>query len=179
MESAGIRNILKERTLERDRIEYERGDALDVKAGLVLVVLTFLAGQTIDLSKDILGRTDMALVVISTVAVIVGTVSALWQWLPVKYGVLSHPAKYKPWLEDLIKRHLARNLPDNDTVAHLENLEISQATERINTNIAISKKKLRLMKACFICVFLSLLANLLVVFRYLFPLCHWVAAAGR
>ncbi len=180
MESDSIRKLLKERTLDRDRIEFATGDVLDVKAGFVLAVLTFLAGQAIDLFKDVHGPFQVALMAISLGAVTVGAVLALVQWFPAKYRVLSEPAKYRPWLKDLLKRHSERKVPESETLAYLEDVEISQATERIDKNAALNKRKLRWMKSCFACVFISLFANLLTLAsRHLFPLCHWAAVGGR
>lgn len=170
MGSDAIRNILKERTLERDRLEFFAGDVLDVKAGLVLVVLTFLAGQASDLFKDAHGCVEITLVSVSLGAVTLGALLALWQWFPVKYGVLSRPIEYRPWLETVLKGHSERKVPEADTVSKLENIEISQASERIETNRTLNKNKLRLMKGCFACVFISLLANVAAVaVRHLFP----------
>lgn len=165
--------LLKERSLERDRIAFSTGDVLDIKAGLVLVILVFLAGQATDLFKDACGSVETVSVVVSLGAVTVGALLALVQWLPAKYRVLSEPAKYRPWLEDTLQRHSERKVAESDTLAYLENIEIDQATERVSINIALNEKKLRWMKGSFVCVFVSLFANILAVaIRHLFPLCR-------
>jgi len=173
VESEAIRKLLTKRTLERDRIEYTVGDVLDVKAGLVLAILVFLAGQAIDLFKDAHESVEISLLAISLVAIIIGAIFALVQWFPRRYSVVSHPAKYRPWLEDLFRRFAAQNVSEADTLEHLEKVELDQASSRIDINIRHNRKKMLMMKGCFACVFISLFANLATVaVRHLFPLCH-------
>jgi hypothetical protein len=173
VENDNVRKALKEHALGRDTLELGCGDALDIKAGLVLVVLTFLAGQAVDLFKDVHGLFSTGMEALSVGAVGIGALAALVQWFPRKYRILSHPTSYKNWLEKLVTAHSGTGIEERETLKYIENIEIAQAIERVDENRRLNERKLFLMKICFICVFVALLANVaMLASRHLFPLCR-------
>ncbi len=165
-----IRNLLKEHALERDRLEFSTGDVLDVKAGLLLVMLIFLAEQAGALFQGMLNSAQVALEWVSILSLIVGGVLAIVQLIPKKYKVLSSPIKYGKWLEDLRAHYSGEQDRDAKTLQLAEHTDIVQAVERTQENIELNRKKVRLVKLCFYCVSLSFAANMLALsIRHLFP----------
>ena len=166
-----VHDLLKEHTLERDRIELATGDVLDVKAGLLLVMLIFLAGQMGEVFGGATAAAPKILEWLSALSLVVGGFLSVLQLRPKKYGILSLPSKFEKWLQDLQEHFAHENGTDADVASYAERTEICQANERIEKNVGLNKRKVRLMKACFVCVMASFSANLLgLIVTHLFRL---------
>ncbi len=151
-------------------MEFSTGDVLDVKAGLLLVMLIFLAEQAGALFQGTLSSAQVALEWVSILSLIVGGVLAIVQLIPKKYSVLSSPIKYGKWLEDLQVHYSGEQDPDAKALQLAEHTDTVQAVERVQGNIALNKKKVLLVKLCFYCVSVSFAANMLALtIRHLFP----------
>ena len=165
--------MLKEHTLERDRIELSTGDVLDVKAGLLLVMLIFLAEQLESIFRGDLTLLQKSLEWVSILGLIFGGLLAILQLIPKKYDVLSLPTKYQKWLDELRKHYSEEANPEREVLKFAEEKEITQAIERVEKNRDINKKKVRLAKLCFYCVIASFSANIAVLaIRHLSQLCR-------
>jgi hypothetical protein len=171
MQSAELHKLLKEHTLERDRVELSTGDVLDVKAGLLLIMLIFLAQQIGTVFQGSLSTSQRLLEAVSITGLVIGGLLAIVQLLPKKYSVLSSPSKYEKWLYELRKHYAADTNPEAEVLVLAERTEISQAIERVQKNEALNKGKVRLIKICFFCVMASFAANIATIaFRHLSPL---------
>jgi hypothetical protein len=82
---------------ERDRAEFALGDTLDVKTGLVLAGLTFLAIQSGDFIKPDLPLSQIVAQAISVLAMIVGGILAVCELWPRDYDREATPEKYEAW----------------------------------------------------------------------------------
>jgi hypothetical protein len=168
-----VYKILKEHTLERDRIELSTGDVLDVKAGLLLVMLVFLAEQTSNIFQANLNTFQALLEWVSILGLIIGGLLAVVQLTPKKYSVLSYPGAYEKWLRGLRNLFSEEVNPDAEVMRVVEDAEISQAVERIDRNLALNRNKVRLIKLCFYCVMTTFLANIVMLAStHLSPLRH-------
>ena len=143
---------------------------MDVKAGLLLVMLVFLAEQAGTLFQGRLDRFETVLEWVSILSLIAGGILAIVQLIPKKYKVLSSPIKYGKWLDDLKAHYSKEQDPEANALQFAEHTDIVQAVERVEENIELNRKKVLLVKLCFYCVSVSLTANLLcLAFRHLFP----------
>jgi hypothetical protein len=168
-----VYKILKEHTLERDRIELSTGDVLDVKAGLLLVMLVFLAEQTSNIFQANLNAFQAFLDWVSILGLIIGGLLAVVQLMPKKYSVLSYPGAYEKWLHGLRSLYSEEKNPEAEVMRVAEDAEISQAVERIDRNLELNRNKIRLIKLCFYCVIATFLANIVMLASTrLFPLCR-------
>ena len=100
---ANLTNALFEYVQERDRNEFALGDVLDVKTGLVLAGLTFLAIQSGDFIKPGLPLCQMVAQIISVSALVVGGILAVCELWPRDYDREATPEKYEAWFADTDK----------------------------------------------------------------------------
>jgi hypothetical protein len=161
---------MKEHALERDRLELAAGDVLDVKAGLLLVMLIFLAGQAESVFQGSPNLPNRILAWVSILSLILGGVLAIVQLIPKKYSVLSSPIRYGKWLEDLRTHYSQEQDPEEKAVQLAEHTDIVQTVERVEANVALNKRKVLLVNLCFYCVSVSFAANMATLtLRHLFP----------
>ena len=94
--------FLGERTRERDRFELELGDTFDVKASIVLLILTFLGtiAATMLTADRLTAAPKLAQIPVIALVVISGIscVACLW---PKDYLFDDLPETYANWLADL------------------------------------------------------------------------------
>lgn len=152
---------------ERDRAEFSLGDTLDIKAGLILACLTFLAIQAGELLRQPLNQYQIIAQGVSIMALIVGgslSVAVLW---PYKYYREATPDKYDSWIEQM--EAYRANHPEVMTVEDaLSSARLSAAKERILLNGSINRRKSSLMFAAFGATVISFTANILTLARHLF-----------
>jgi len=127
--------FLGERTRERDRFELELGDAFDVKASIVLLILTFLGTLAATmLMADSLTRTArLAQIPVVACVVISGVfcVACLW---PKDYLLDDLPETYSAWLAALEGSEAER-------LESITRLNLDLANGRIAHNHAVNKTK--------------------------------------
>jgi hypothetical protein len=159
--------INTEYVYERDRAEFSLGDTLDIKAGLILACLTFLAIQAGELSRQPLNQYQIIAQGISIMSLIAGgflSVAVLW---PYKYYREATPDKYDSWIEQM--ESYRANHPEATAVDHaLTGARLSAAKQRILLNGSINKRKSTLMFAAFGATVVSFMANILTLARHLF-----------
>ncbi len=127
--------FLGERARERDRFELELGDAFDVKASIVLLILTFLGTISATmLTAQILTRVPkLAQIPVIAAIVVSGVfcVACLW---PKNYLLDDLPATYTNWLANLEESDPAR-------LERITGLSLELANGRITHNHALNKTK--------------------------------------
>jgi hypothetical protein len=125
-------DFLGERTKERDRFELELGDAFDVKASIVLLILTFLGtiSATMLLAEGLTRIAKLAQIPVIASIVISGVfcVAGLW---PKDYLLDDLPEAYAKWLAGL-------QGTDSEKVEKAVDLSIQLANGRIKHNHALN-----------------------------------------
>jgi hypothetical protein len=127
--------FLGERTRERDRFELELGDAFDVKASIVLLILTFLGtiSATMLTADSLTKIPKLAQIPVIAAIVISGIfcVACLW---PKDYLFDDLPETYANWLDGLGES-------DAERLEGVTTLSLELATGRITHNHALNKTK--------------------------------------
>lgn len=160
MASQEVLNAVEPLVYERDKEEFALGDTLDIKTGLILAALTFLAIQSGDLIHGGLPLGQRILQYVSVVALIVGGILSAFELWPVDYDREATPDAYANWLETE-KRN--QGISGQAVVALLTEGRFSRAMERIGTNSRANKRKSKFMRASFLFVILSFGANILTL----------------
>jgi hypothetical protein len=127
--------FLGERTRERDRFELELGDTFDVKASIVLLILTFLGttSATMLTADRLTAVSKLAQIPVIALVVISGMfcVACLW---PKDYLFDDLPETYANWLADLGES-------DSERLEGVTTLSIELANGRIAHNHALNRTK--------------------------------------
>jgi hypothetical protein len=127
--------FLGERTRERDRFELALGDTFDVKASIVLLILTFLGttSATMLTADRLMAVPKLAQIPVIAFVVISGMfcVACLW---PKDYLFDDLPETYADWLADLGES-------DSERLEGVINLSLELANGRITHNHALNKTK--------------------------------------
>jgi hypothetical protein len=151
---------LREMVVERDRFELSLGDAIDVKASIALVLITFLgtvSGTLVESTS--LGHWGRIAQVASIAAVIVaGALVTLSVW-PRNYLAADIPQKYTAWVKSL--EHLLENEPDKEIQLNeliQEGLD-DAALARIEVNHRINSTKSNLLSWAFWFILVSLIVD--------------------
>ena len=157
-----------EKIFERDRDEFAFGDTLDVKTGLILVILIFLAGQSAEYLRSSVTLPERCLQYLSVASLIVGGVYAVLELWPRKFLKEAKPQEYDNRLE-LLTAYYADE-PDTETFALTMAFEerVEAAHKRISENSANNRKKFKLLNKSFYFVIFSLAANLTTLVMHLF-----------
>jgi hypothetical protein len=162
MASQEVLNAIEPLAYERDRQEFALGDTLDIKTGLILAALTFLAIQSGELIHAGLPLSQQVFQYISVGALIVGGILATVELWPIDYDREASPDKYLDWLETESQN---QGLSGSEAVASLLTKgRLTRTLERINTNFTANKRKSRFMRASFLFVVLSFAANVITLF---------------
>ncbi len=158
--------LLVERLNAKDELTYQRGDTLDVKASIVLVVVTFLAGE----SAELLAKGDLTCLgkvtqIIAATSLALAGILVWGQLWPREYEVEA-AEKLPEWraeLEDFYQ-------DDPDASAKVLTLLtkgiIDRTTERIYANDAINRARSSLLLWSYVFTTLSLGINLLTLFGF-------------
>jgi hypothetical protein len=167
---ADLVRALYEYVRERDNNEFALGDTLDVKTGLILAALTFLAIQCGDFIKPGLPIWQAGAQATSVLALIVGGVLSAWELWPRDYSREATPQTYADWIIDTDKYRIEH--PETDTapisVERLTSTRLELAKERIEMNLAINKQKSTFMFASFYCLCIAFAANIATLIMRLF-----------
>jgi|GEM_PF-5934068 len=170
MADSGTMNIIESIAYERDRQEFALGDTLDIKTGLILAALTFLAIQTGDLLKTSATPTQVALQGFSILGLIVGGILAVAELWPRDYGRDASPQKYMDWVRgiDKYREEYPETGTEPVTVEQLNAARVQTAVSNVETNLALNRKKSTLMFSAFFCVAASFALNVLTLVIRLF-----------
>jgi hypothetical protein len=170
MAAPGIMGALESIAFERDRQEFALGDTLDIKTGLILAALTFLAIQTGDLIKSSATPVQITLQALSILALVVGAALSVAELWPRGYGREAPPNKYLDWITDTEKYR--EDYPETGTepvsVEQLNAERVKVAVSNVQTNLAINKVKSTLMFSAFFCVAASFALNIATLITRLF-----------
>jgi hypothetical protein len=146
--------FLGERTRERDRFELELGDTFDVKASIVLLILTFLGtiSATMLTADKLTAAPKLAQIPVITLTVISGIfcVACLW---PKDYLFDDLPETYANWLADLGES-------DAEKLEGLTTLTQELSNGRITHNHALNKTKAWSLNGAFWSMALALFVEL-------------------
>jgi hypothetical protein len=167
---ADLVKALYEYVQERDSNEFALGDTLDVKTGLILAGLTFLAIQCGDFIKPGLPIWQAGARAISVFALVVGGGLSTWELWSRDYDREASPEKYDAWIADTEKYRTEH--PGTDTASitadKLVSTRLESAKERVKTNLAINKRKSSLMFASFYCLCIAFAVNIATLIMRLF-----------
>ncbi|MGA7693641.1 MAG: hypothetical protein WCA76_01365 [Candidatus Sulfotelmatobacter sp.] len=156
--------LIVERLNAKDELTYQRGDTLDVKASIVLVVVTFLAGQSAELlAKGNLTYPGKVTQIIAAVSLALAGILVWGQLWPREYEVEA-AEKLPKWRKEL--EEFYRDDPDASAkvLTLLTKGIIDRTTERIYANAAINRTRSSLLFWSYVFTTLSLGINLLSLF---------------
>jgi hypothetical protein len=159
-------DLIIERLNAKDELTYQRGDTLDVKGSIVLVVVTFLAGQSADLlAKGNLSSIGKAAQIVAAISVAFAGILVWAELWPRGYEVEA-AEKLPEWKAELEQFYE----DDPDASAKVSAVLIAgiaeRTTERIYANDAINKTRSNLLLGSYIFATLSLGINLLTLFGF-------------
>ena len=161
MASQEVFNAMQPLVYERDRHEFALGDTLDVKTGLIVVALTFLAVQSGHLIYSGLPVCQKIIQYISVISLTLGGIAAALELRPVEYDREATPDKYQSWLEKEVQK-IDGN--EEHVATMLAKGRFDRAMERVNNNLTINKRKSRFMNACFLFALVAFIANGVTLF---------------
>lgn len=146
--------FLGERTRERDRFELDLGDTFDVKASIVLLILTFLGtiSATMLTADKLTAVPKLAQIPVIAAIVIsrIFCVACLW---PKDYLFDDLPETYANWLVDLGES-------DSEQLDGVRSLSLELANGRITHNHALNKTKAWSLNGAFWFMALALFVEL-------------------
>jgi hypothetical protein len=155
---------------ERDRQEFALGDTLDVKTGLIVVALTFLAVQSVELIKADMAAAQWIAQAISIGAMIASGALCVAELWPRDYGREPTPKKYQAWIAET--ETYRQSYPDTGaesiTAEKLTEARVASATDNVQVNLAINTLKSKFMFRAFGCLVVSFAANLATLSMRLF-----------
>lgn len=160
-----VHPLVRDQLLAKDAMTFELGDALDTKASIALVVITFLGTQTAWFVTDrhvagtwLLVQTVAALALIAAGAL---SIVALW---PRTYQTA--PAeKFVDWVVSLQQHYQGDAQADEKIRAAVLAADVERATERIAVNGQINELKGRCIERAFWASTFAFGLNLLTVFQ--------------
>lgn len=149
-------DLVIERLNSKDELTLQRGDTLDVKASIVLVVVTFLAGQSAELlSKGSLTCPGKATQIVAAISLGLAGILIWCQLWPREYEIEA-AEKLSEWRAEL------EDFYQGDPDASAKVLEllrkgiIDRTTERIYANGAINRTRSTLLLWSYVLTTLSL-----------------------
>jgi hypothetical protein len=157
-----LADYVAEEAKRLDEISYQAGDVLDVKASIVLLVVTFLG----TLSGQIVSVPDLPPIVkiIQVIAVAalcmsgLLTIAALW---PRDFDIPRDPKKLALYVNALVEHFSDKPKPEDLALQWYEQARVDSVIDRITTNRGFASSKSRLNKWAFYAVAASLLAELI------------------
>jgi hypothetical protein len=138
---------LQEMTLERDRQELSLGDALDVKAGILLAVIAVLAslsGILFAIPNLLSGMGEIAQLV-SILCLVLACIFAVLTVIPRNYALADTPSKFVEWAESLRDYYPT----DTDREIVVQAGIAQKAAERIESNHKVNNLKSKLLALSF------------------------------
>jgi hypothetical protein len=136
-------DFLGEKTKERDRFELELGDTFDVKASIVLLILTFLGtiSATMLTADKVSAVPKLAQIPVIAATVISGILCVACLW-PKDYLFDDLPETYTNWLVDL-------GDSESERLEGVVRLSLELANTRIIHNHALNKTKASSLNGAF------------------------------
>ena len=188
MATMDVMRVVEAAAFERDQQEFALGDTLDIKTGLILAGLTFLAIMSSDLMKSTgishveawatlksgaaINRAIVQWVAqfVSVVAIIIGGIYSVRVLTPRNYDREPVPSKYLSWISDMEKYR--ETYPDAGaepvTAEKLIAKRVENAISNVQTNLKLNKRKSSLMFVAFTFMAVAFAANILTLAIRLF-----------
>jgi hypothetical protein len=169
MASLEVLQAMESVASERDRQEFALGDTLDIKTGLILAALTFLAIQSGDLIHNGLSRSGTISQTVSVAALIIGGIFVTLELWPTDYEREASPSQYRAWIDEVDK--LEHSYPDSvepTTLQRFRAARLDSALQSVATNATINKRKSKLLLSAFLCTMVAFAMNLATLATHLF-----------
>lgn len=160
MAFTGMKELWWERIFERDREVFTDKDTFDVKTGLILVILFFLAGQSTEFLRSGVTHIEKCLQFFSIASLILGGIFAVFELWPRTFYQEAEPQEYDERLALLTKYYADEPGAEEYALTRALEERVEAAHKRIGKNSEINEKKSNLLNKCFYCVAVSLAANL-------------------
>jgi hypothetical protein len=163
MDSLLAQNI-SEYAFQRDQQEFGLGDTLDIKTGLILAALTFLAVQSGEMLKPGITIYASFIQTFSITALALGGIFSAYELFPRDHARDRTPKEYAVWIEQKKSAgHGESEMPDIVSAMRLK-----LVNERIEKNLSINKLKSRALYRAFACAMVAFGLNLLTLVVNLF-----------
>lgn len=159
---------LAEYVFERDRDEFSLGDTLDIKTGLILASLTFLALQSGGLIADLRSASQTIIQIVAILALLIGGALSVLELWPRSYEREAMPDSYDQWISEMEKFHQQHPDPGPEISVELHQARLIAAKQRIRVNGGINVKKSTFMFSAFYCVVTAFAANIITLLMRLF-----------
>ena len=163
-----LQRLWWERIFERDRQVFSDKDTLDVKTGLILVILIFLAGQSAEFFKSSAGSAERYVQYLSIASLIVSGIFAVLELWPRTFLEEAEPREYDARLELLESYYEDEPNPKEYAFTRAIEERLEATHKRIRKNMEINERKSNLLNWSFYCAVVSLAANLAVMAIHLF-----------
>lgn len=165
-----INKVQAEYIREKDAKEFSLGDVLDVKTSVLLAVIVFLAAQSDQFfrANTSLGYWGLRIQYISVLALMLAGLFAILELIPREYFTEASPEKDEKWLRELISHFSNAPNADDLILSQVFQGRYERTKERVEGNIALNKRKSRLLGFCFAFTALSFIANLMTLTSRLF-----------
>ena len=163
-----LQKLWWERIFERDRQVFTDKDTLDVKTGLILVILIFLAGQSAEFLKSSTTFLERFTQYLSITFLIIGGIFAVAELWPRTFFEEAEPQEYEERLSLLKNYYEDEPNPEEFALTRAMEERLEAAHTRIRKNIAINEEKSSLLNRSFYFVVISLAANLAMLAIRLF-----------
>lgn len=188
MATMEVMHAVESSAFERDQQEFALGDTLDIKTGLILAGVTFLAILTGDLMKstgvshvEVLATIKGSAPInsafvqwvaqfVSVLAIIGSGIYSVLVLIPRNYDREPVPSKYLTWIQETeaYREKYPEEKAEPVTAEKLIAKRVENAIANIQTNIAHNKRKSSLMFIAFNFMAVSLAANLFTLAMRLF-----------
>lgn len=155
-----LQGLWWERVFERDRQVFTDKDTLDVKTGLILVILIFLAGQSAEFFKSSATSLERYVQALSITFLIISGIFAVAELWPRTFFEEAEPQEYEDRLSLLRNYYEDEPNPEEFALTRAFEERLEAAHRRIGKNIAINEEKSSLLNRSFYCAVIALAANL-------------------
>jgi hypothetical protein len=150
----------------QDDLEFALGDTIDIKTSIVLVVIAFLATQSIGFLK---GNPSIDppwrwVQVFSVLLLVIAGLLALFELLPRKYAARMAPSDFLAWIAELEEFYKGDIEGESKILTQINKTETEKIKARFAQNNGTNALKSKLLKWCFRCLLVALMLNLLTVF---------------
>lgn len=142
--------LLHQKIEERDRLEFSLCDSTDVKASVILLLITFLAG----LAASLLAEKELNVLIRfgQEVVIVLLAVSMLFAVLCLKprdYSTEKRPQEYEGWLSKLREYYAGKPDADAKVLNQFRQGSIAKTMARIKENYGVNRTKLKYLRCSF------------------------------
>ena len=141
---AAAHELLYEKIKDRDRFEHSLCDTTDLKASILLVVITFLAtlAGSLLIDKELRSVVRLGQVAVIIFVAIGGLLSIVCLW-PRDYSTEKPPQDYEEWLSKLTAYFAGQPDAESKIANEFKNGEAAKGLQRIKVNYPLNRFKLR------------------------------------